>query len=305
MSQKIILVRFFIFFTLMFTTLLSCVEENKTRNRIDKTENDQSINYKAAINTSFIKLLTWNIQDLGRTKDVQEISQIAKIIKNYDIIAIQEVVAKDPKGAQAVANIVDNLNRMGSKWDYRISNPTKSSSPQASERYAFIWKTSAIKMIGRPYLDNILEDKCEREPFIGKFRSAKRSKPFYLVNFHSIPHNKNPETEILHFKNYQERLKTDLVFICGDFNLNEKHNIWEDLYQKGFSPAVKNTKTTLKKSCKNGNYFNHSIDNIYFDTDVISKERANKVDFVNTCNNLETARSISDHLPVFLEFSIL
>ena len=39
------------------------------------------------------------------------ISDIFKIINDYDIVAIQEVVAKDPAGAQAVARIVDNLNK--------------------------------------------------------------------------------------------------------------------------------------------------------------------------------------------------
>jgi hypothetical protein len=84
-----------------------------------------------------IDIISWNIQDFGKTKDDQEILFIAKIINDAEIVAIQEVVAKDPGGAQAVSRLSDQLNKMGSKWDYRISDPTDSPSSYISERYAF------------------------------------------------------------------------------------------------------------------------------------------------------------------------
>ncbi len=42
---------------------------------------------------------------------------MAAILKNYDVVAIQEVVA-GPGGAAAIARLHDALNRTGSKWDY-------------------------------------------------------------------------------------------------------------------------------------------------------------------------------------------
>jgi deoxyribonuclease-1-like protein len=92
-----------------------------------------------SLGNNTLKIASWNIQDLGRSKNAEEINSIAKILRNFDLVAIQEVVAKDPAGAQAVTKIVDELNRMGSKWDYQISNPTKSPSVYMSERYAFLW----------------------------------------------------------------------------------------------------------------------------------------------------------------------
>ena len=86
------------------------------------------------------KLLSWNLENFGKSKSDQEISFIANTIKDYDIITIQEVVAGNG-GAQAVVRLADELNRKGSKWDYRISDPTSSSSYK-TERYAFLWKTS-------------------------------------------------------------------------------------------------------------------------------------------------------------------
>ena len=56
------------------------------------------------------KLLSWNLENFGKSKSAAEISFIANTIKNFDIIAVQEVVAGDG-GAQAIARLADDLNR--------------------------------------------------------------------------------------------------------------------------------------------------------------------------------------------------
>lgn len=271
---------------------------------------ENNLNYKSQsfsnINNPYsnLKIVTWNIRDLGRTKSQDELAAIAEVIRDFDFVAIQEVVAKDPAGAQAVAKIVDELNRMGSKWDYRISDPTKSPSVYKSERYAFIWKTSKVSLLTRAYLDKDLEEECDREPFIGKFQLKKGTTPFFVVNFHSRKYSDHPENEIKYFKNYQKKLGTNRFFILGDFNLNEEHIVWDGLYKLGFMSAVKNTKTTLKITCKDGKYLNYSIDNIYYHSGFAKSIQANHVDFVENCEYLENARKLSDHLPVFLDCNI-
>ncbi len=193
-----------------------------------------------------LSLASWNIQDLGSTKSTEEITEIAKILRNFDIVALQEVVAKDPAGAQAVAKIADELNRMGSKWDYSISNPTKSASVYKSERYAYLWKASKVSLVHRAYLDKELEDTCNREPYIASFKIKGQSEPFYIINFHSRKYNDRPEEEIIHFLDYPKRLKTNRIIISGDFNLDEKHQVWKPFYSNGFKSALQNTPTTLK-----------------------------------------------------------
>ncbi|WP_282032230.1 endonuclease/exonuclease/phosphatase family protein [Winogradskyella eximia] len=250
-----------------------------------------------------LKLITWNIQDLGQTKNTEEIASIVDVLKDFDIVAIQEVVAKHPAGAQKIAQIADELNRKGAKWDYRISDPTKSPSVYMSERYAYLWKTSKIDIQGRAYLDKELAEEIVREPYIAEFKEKSTGYKFHVVNFHSRKHDDSPELEISHFINYQERLNTDNLLIVGDFNLNEKHKVWDDFYKKGFESAVKNSKTTLKRKCTFGQYLSHSIDNIYY-TKEIELKNSGVVDYIKTCENLKAARLISDHLPVFLEFNI-
>lgn len=82
-----------------------------------------------ALHSQDLLLISWNLRDFGQSRDAAEMELIANELRDADIVAIQEVVAKHPGGAQAVARLADQLNRMGSKWDYRISDPTQSSSP--------------------------------------------------------------------------------------------------------------------------------------------------------------------------------
>jgi len=98
-----------------------------------------------------LKTLSWNVENLGSSKTEATILFIANTVKGYDIVALQEVVAGDG-GAQAVARLVDELNRKGTKWDYCISDPT-SSTAYKTERYAFLWKTASVTLIGKPWLE--------------------------------------------------------------------------------------------------------------------------------------------------------
>lgn len=250
-----------------------------------------------------IKLVSWNIQHLGRTKTESDIKQIARILRNYDLVAIQEVVAKDPAGAQAVAKIADELNRMGFKWDYQVSDPTKSSSAYISERYAFLWKPSRVSMVGRAKLDKELEDLCFREPFIGRFRIKGDTTSFYIANYHSRKFSDRPQDEIIHLIHYPTRFSSDKIIIAGDFNADERDPVWSDFYNRGFKCALRNTKTTLKHACKSDIYRNHAIDNFYY-TSGILKTDSGAIDFVLHCDSLQAARRLSDHLPVFMEFGI-
>ena len=69
----------------------------------------------------------------------------------------------------------------------------------------------------------------------------------------------------------------------------------------GFVSTISNQPTTLKRKCKNGNYLNYPIDNIYYPKKHFKKLKGYSLDFVNNCENLKFVRKISDHLPVVAE----
>jgi len=246
-----------------------------------------------------ISLISWNIRDFGKTKNGVELNHIANIVRDMDILAIQEVVA-GYGGAQAVAKLADILNRKGSKWDYVISNPT-SSSKYVTERYAFIWKTRHIKIKNRGRLISELDSLIDREPYLMEFHLD--GKKLTIVNFHSRPFDKNPEAEITSLTSYiVDSLETPLI-LAGDFNVDEAKPIFDDFKNDGYTAAISNQKTTLKKACSRNEYLNYPIDNIFYSKG-IDKVESGVIDFVRFCENLEKARKLSDHLPVFLKLSL-
>lgn len=293
-------------YILLAFLLYSCYPENKEillAEKATKQETLKSTEIKTIDEVGGLKIISWNIRDLGGSKSKETLLEISEIINKGDVAAIQEVVAKDPKGAQAVAKIADELNRMGAKWDYSISPPTRSPSAYSSERYAYLWRTSKVKLLQKAYLDSDLEKVCVREPYIANFIDKKRNVKFSLVNFHSKKHDESPEEEIKYFINYHDDLKTSNLIILGDFNLDEKHFVWKVFYKKGFVSGLKETPTTLKRKCSENKYTYHSIDNFYIKTNDFVLSNSGVIDFVQTCDNLDKNRKISDHLPIFISLS--
>jgi len=245
-----------------------------------------------------ISIISWNIQDFGKEKDANEITKIANTLQEYDIIAIQEVVAGFG-GAQAVARLSEELNRKGDKWSYVVSNPTNSPK-YLVERYAFIWKSKHIKIKNRGNLLSSLASVIDREPFAIDFYFNK--KKFKIINYHARYFKKRPEDEIKPLLEYIEKIKIP-VLLAADFNKKTNDSIFDSFKEKGFTEALKNKRTTLKKKCKNNNYLNYAIDNIFYSKH-FTKIEASPIDFIKKCNNLTNARMLSDHLPVYLRVGI-
>ena len=240
-----------------------------------------------------VSILSWNIRDFGKTKSEETIQEIANIVKDYDIVVLQEVVA-GYGGTQVVAKLVDELNRKGSKWDYVISNPTQSP-PYKTERYAFLWKPHKVKTEGRGNLIKQLQTIVYREPFSLVF--IKNGIQFKILNYHSRKHDDHPEVEIDAIINYIISNKENLILV-GDFNTTEDDEVFNNFYNEGYISVFKNKKTTLKRKCKNNSYRNYAIDNIYLSVNKNKIKNSKVIDFVLSCENLTNARKISDHLPI-------
>ncbi len=250
-----------------------------------------------------VKLSSWNIQHLGKSKSDQSISYMADLLKDFDIVAIQEVVA-GPGGAQAVARLVDALNRKGAKWDYRISDPTQSS-PYSSERYAFLWKPSKVEVKNKAFLDQNYVREIEREPYVIRF--IYENKNFTLFNFHAIPTKKQPETEVKYFKNYPELYENEYLIFLGDFNLPESRTVFNPLKKMGYLTAHKNQKTSLRTKCdinKNNDCLSKVYDHILFPSEKINVIDSGVVHFYKDFEDIKMARKISDHIPIWMEFDL-
>jgi len=247
-----------------------------------------------SVTTAQVKILTWNVENLGKSKSDSTIQYIASVLKHYDVVALQEVVAGHG-GAQAVAKLADELNRTGNKWDYAVSNPTESSSYK-TERYAFLWKTAKVKRIGKAWLEKKYQQEIDREPYLATFEHNK--KQFTLVNFHAITKSKQPETEIKYFKFFPENYPTlNLIFI-GDFNCPQSHTVFNPLKKMGYLPVFTNQKTSLKKSCVEDNCLSNEFDNIWYPVNRVEATNPKAILFYKDFNDFNTAREITDHIPL-------
>lgn len=249
---------------------------------------------------SQVKILSWNIENLGSSKSESEIAFMAKTVNDYDVLAIQEVVAGDG-GAQAVAKLAAALNRMGAKWDYTISNPT-SSSAYKTERYAFLWKTSKVKKIGEAWLEKQYHLEIDREPYYCTFEH--KGKQFTVANFHAITKSRQPETEIKYFKFLPAQYPTLNLIFVGDFNCPQSHTVFIPLKKMGYSLVFTNQKTSLKKECKANDCLASEFDNIWYNTSKISVITSKVIHFYDYFQSLDEARKISDHIPIVFEFTI-
>ncbi len=243
------------------------------------------------IDTSYLNVISWNIQNFGKSKSSNDttMNYICNKVKNYDIIAVQEVSTSE-FGSQAVAKLDGLLDRTGTSWDYIVSDPTTG---DGSERYAYLYKRSRVKL-KESGLEKSLQDSINREPFRGVF--IFKGSEYYLFNLHLVPTDKHPEVEAKRLYTLGDRYKEKKIVFMGDLNLSQS--------DPGFNPVKKWSKPTLigkKTSLKmkdDGQKLNMEYDNFFISNGIILKE-SNVIYFFNDFKDLKSARKISDHCPIY------
>lgn len=247
-----------------------------------------------------VKISSWNLENFGKTKTASEIGFMANTLKDFDLVAIQEVVA-GYGGTQAVAKLADALNRKGSKWEYMVSEPTQST-PYATERYAFLWKSATVKQVEKAWLDQNYVSEIDREPYMMDF--CYKGKPFTLVSFHAIPKTKQPETEIKYFKFLPGKYSGKNLIFLGDFNIPQSHTVFNPLKKLGYRPVLQNQKTTMKMKCVGEECLASAYDNIFYNANTLELLSSGVVLIYKNFPDMKAVRRISDHLPVWAEFEL-
>jgi endonuclease/exonuclease/phosphatase family metal-dependent hydrolase len=246
-----------------------------------------------------VRLVTWNLYNFGRSKNDTEMAFIAEQLRDYDVVAIQEV-STSPPGPQAVARLDAELDRRGFQWDYRISDPTTGDGP---ERYAYLWKPSRVRLVGRTWLEPSLSAPIDREPYLARFEQRSTGRRFLVASLHAVPTSKDPELEIALLDTLHHQYLDDHVIILGDFNLDEDDEAWDELRALGYAQVLDDQPTSLRRKRRdepNGHLANE-YDNIFYESEPLRAARAGIVDFTTSFATLREARRISDHLPVFMD----
>jgi endonuclease/exonuclease/phosphatase family metal-dependent hydrolase len=246
-----------------------------------------------------VRVVSWNLYNWGRTKDDQEIEIAAETLRDFDLVAVQEVVTSPP-GAQAIGKLDMALDRTGFAWDYRLSDPTTG---DGTERYAFLWKPSRVRLMEQAWLEPSLAGPIDREPYLARFEHRKTGQRFLVASLHAVPSSKNPEREVALLDRLHRRYEADHVLLLGDFNLDEDDRAFDELRRLGYRPVLDDQPTSLRRKRDPGpnGHLANEYDNIFVEIGPLRAARGGVLDFTGRFSSLKEARSLSDHLPVFVD----
>jgi endonuclease/exonuclease/phosphatase family metal-dependent hydrolase len=163
-----------------------------------------------------IKIASFNIQTFGQTKiskpEIMDI--ISRIIKRYDVVAIQEVRSKEQN---VIPTLLSYVNDANTSYDYIISQTLGRTG--SKEQYAFVYNTKTVDLIPESsYVVADPDDVFEREPFVAFFRSGNFD--FKLVNNHIKPEDVSAEFSRLAVvinDIYDSSSEKDVI-VLGDMN---------------------------------------------------------------------------------------
>ena len=254
-----------------------------------------------------ILIASFNIQTFGKKKleDQRVIERIVAVIRQFDIVAIQEVRAEDQT---TIPRLVQLINSQGARYDYLLGPRLGRS--VSKEQYAYIYDTASV--VSSPDAIYTIEDNADllhREPLVARFvtRVPPNVRPFSfsLVNMHTDPDEVKMELPVMHtvLKGIREfeylSAREDDVILMGDLNASPKQ--FGTLGQiPGIYWTVDNEPTnTIRKS---------TWDNIIFDRGLTNEYtgRSGVLDLTDMFGiKTEEALRISDHLPIWAEFSTM
>lgn len=249
-----------------------------------------------------IRVASFNIQVFGESKMAKPrvAALLAEIVRQFDIVAIQEVRAKQ----NILPQFVDMVNAAGRHYDYVIGPRLGRTS--SKEQYAFIFDTASIEIDRTAlYTVNDPDDLLHREPLVGWFRvrgpAPEEAFTFSLVNIHTDPDETATELDALAdvFRVVRDDGRgEDDVIILGDLNVDDR-NLGRLGQISNITWAISGVATNTRGT--------KLYDNLVF-SQIATAEYTGRwgvFDMIRQFNlTTEEALEVSDHLPVWAEFSL-
>ncbi|WP_319370314.1 endonuclease/exonuclease/phosphatase family protein [uncultured Ilyobacter sp.] len=250
-------------------------------------------------------IASFNSLHLGwdKNKDYKSISEFLSL---FDLIGLQEVMKKD-----GVKKLTGELERTtGEKWKYLISDHSVGTE-KYREYYAYIWRDKKVKLVNKnrgfykPNAGTNGEKEYMRDPYGADFKIGEFDFTYVLchVVYGDSVRERRAEAYLLDkvYKYFQDLdINEQDILIGGDFNLPAYDDSFRRLFSHedqifyGIDPI---NKTTIGKSGLSNSY-----DNIFYSYRYTKEFTGNSgiLDFTKG-NYSEVRKSISDHLPVFIE----
>jgi deoxyribonuclease-1-like protein len=246
-------------------------------------------------------ICSFNIQVFGESKlaKPEVVEVLARVVRMFDIVAIQEVRAKSDS---VVPTFVQAVNADGSHYHWVIG--PRLGRTASKEQYTFVYDTGRVEVdpssVGTAPNPG---DKMHRPPMFARFRT--RANPpesaftFWMVDIHTDPDEVPQEVDALAdvFVAMQHaRPDEDDVILLGD--LNAAPNQFGRITQiPNIGWAVSGTTTNTRR--------NKTYDNIIFSRAATAEYlgRWGVLDLQSTFGlSLDDALKVSDHNPVWAAF---
>jgi deoxyribonuclease-1-like protein len=253
-------------------------------------------------NAGTIRLASFNIQVFGRTKldksDVMEV--LAETVRKFDLVAIQEVRSTTD---DILPRFVSLINSSGRHYNFVIG--PRLGRTNSKEQYAFVYDTQTVEVdLTSVYTVEDHDNLFQRPPLVASFRARgpppDKAFTFTLIDIHTEPDE--AESEINALAQVYRAVRNDGhgeddVILMGDLNADEKK--FGALKQLPNIAWVISGVPTNTRGTK-------TYDNIIFDraATVEYTGRAGVFDIVREFNlTLQQALEVSDHFPIWAEFS--
>ena len=251
--------------------------------------------------TDAITICSFNIQVFGESKIAkpQVVDVLAKVVRKFDIVAIQEVRAKSDS---VIPQFLSAINADGSRYQFVIG--PRLGRTVSKEQYTFIYDSTRIEVdpssVGTSPNPG---DRLHRPPLHARFR-VRANPPesgfsFWLVDTHTDPDEVSAEVNALadvFMEMKALRPDEDDVILLGDFNAGPPQ--FGKIKQiPGVGWAVSGVTTNTRRS--------KTYDNLIFDTRTTTEYtgRWGVLDLQNTfALSIDKALEVSDHNPVWAAF---
>jgi endonuclease/exonuclease/phosphatase family metal-dependent hydrolase len=253
------------------------------------------------LSTDSLRIGAFNVQVFGVTKaskpEVMDV--LAKIIRTYDVVAIQEIRDSSQTSLPALVELV---NSDGSQYNYVVGE--RLGRTTSKEQYAYVYNTLTVSISDAyTYPEPIGTDPFHREPYIASIEALHGNYDATLMVIHTDPDEATEEIngldDVLSYAQSQNPNEKDFI-IMGDLNADGSYfdeDGTSDLDE--YYWVIDDSQDTTTKST------DYTYDRIILtdNSDLAGEVGVFRYDLIYGLDG-ELTTDVSDHYPVYAEFVI-
>jgi deoxyribonuclease-1-like protein len=254
-------------------------------------------------NGSTIRIASFNIQVFGNSKASKPyvMHTLADIVRQFDIVAVQEIRSKNE---YLIPNFVQLVNQSGRRFGHVIGQ--RLGRTTSKEQYVYIYDTERIDLDPQSiYTISDPDDMMHRPPFVATFRTRgvhpDEAFTFTLVNIHTdpdeVPQELSALAEVYRVVRRSSRGEDDIILL-GDFNTDDR-NLGRLGQLPSVYPLIAGVWTNTRQNKQYDNLIIHQPSTTEY------SGRSGVFDVMRRYNlSQQQALEVSDHFPVWAEFSV-